>query len=88
MEIVDYNVVFDTTVLGLTKAERLIFGESMMTHAMVLTAIGTDDGTETGKVVKWRVSSQLQCGFVLYKKLKNAEKVKGGPTNGRTDRPT
>lgn len=57
LEIVDYNVVFDTTILGLSKAERLIYGESLMTHAMVLTAVGTEDGTENGKVVKWRVEN-------------------------------
>ena len=48
-------MVFDTSVLGLSKAERLVFGESMMTHAMLLTGIGTDDGTAEGKLSKWRV---------------------------------
>lgn len=57
LEIVDYNTVFDVSVLGLTKAERLVYGESMMTHAMVLTAVGTADGTAEGKISKWRVEN-------------------------------
>jgi len=57
LEIVDYNTVFDVSVLGLTKAERLVYGESMMTHAMVLTAVGTADGTAEGKIAKWRVEN-------------------------------
>jgi bleomycin hydrolase len=36
----DYNLVFGMDVtLGLTKAERLLYGESMMTHAMAFTAV-------------------------------------------------
>jgi aminopeptidase C len=36
----DYNLVFGVDVtLGLTKAERLLYGESMMTHAMAFTAV-------------------------------------------------
>jgi len=57
LTILDYNIVFDTSVLGLTKAERLIYGESMMTHAMLLTGIGTDDGSADGMVSKWRVEN-------------------------------
>jgi bleomycin hydrolase len=51
----DYSLVFGTDVtLGLTKAERLLYGESCMTHAMVFTACSVDDN---GKVTKWRVEN-------------------------------
>jgi len=40
LEVYDYELVFGTKVnLGLNKAQRLIYGDSEMTHAMVLTAI-------------------------------------------------
>ena len=35
----------------MTKAERLDFGESLMTHAMVLTGVDIVDGQTT----KWKV---------------------------------
>jgi len=35
----NYSLVFDVDVHGLSKADRLIYGESLMTHAMVLTAV-------------------------------------------------
>lgn len=40
--------------LGMNKAERLIYGDSLMTHAMVFTGVGTDD---QGKVTKFRVEN-------------------------------
>jgi bleomycin hydrolase len=41
--VVDYNMVFDTKVnLNLCKAERLIYGDSEMNHAMVLTGVHID----------------------------------------------
>ncbi|XP_067015155.2 bleomycin hydrolase isoform X2 [Anabrus simplex] len=51
----DYKLVFGVDVtLGLTKAERLLYGESMMTHAMAFTAVSIDeDGTPT----KFRVEN-------------------------------
>ena len=39
--------------LGMSKAERLLTGESAMTHAMVLTAVHL----EHGKPVRWRVEN-------------------------------
>ena len=40
----DYNMVFDTNVnLNLSKADRLIYGDSSMTHAMVLTGFRVDN---------------------------------------------
>ncbi|XP_071945104.1 bleomycin hydrolase-like [Antedon mediterranea] len=61
----DYALVFDTTVKGLSKADRLIYGESLMTHAMVFTAVSIDESesaddekTENGiKTLKWRVEN-------------------------------
>ena len=39
----DYMLMFDTEVsLNMSKADRLIYGDSMMTHAMVLTGITID----------------------------------------------
>jgi bleomycin hydrolase len=36
----DYKLVFSTGVnLGLDKSNRLLYGDSEMTHAMVITAI-------------------------------------------------
>lgn len=40
LKVYDYELVFGTKVnLGLDKAQRLVYGDSEMTHAMVLTAI-------------------------------------------------
>ena len=40
LDVFDYNLVFSTGVnLGLSKANRLLYGDSEMTHAMVITAI-------------------------------------------------
>ena len=44
-----------TSLLGMNKAERLVTGESQMTHAMVLTAVHVDE--KTGKPVRWRVQN-------------------------------
>lgn len=39
----DFPLVFGVDIqTTLTKAERLIYGESMMTHAMAITAIATN----------------------------------------------
>ena len=35
----NYELVFGVNVHGLSKADRLVYGESLMTHAMVLTAV-------------------------------------------------
>ena len=50
---VDYELGFNIK-LGLSKAERLLTGESQMTHAMVLTAVHLD---KDGKPVRWRVEN-------------------------------
>ncbi|KAF2215641.1 hypothetical protein CERZMDRAFT_104858 [Cercospora zeae-maydis SCOH1-5] len=52
-DLVDYELGFNVK-LGLSKAERLLTGESAMTHAMVLTAVHLDDNN---KPVRWRVEN-------------------------------
>ncbi|OCL02895.1 bleomycin hydrolase-like protein [Glonium stellatum] len=51
-DLFDYELGFNVT-LGMKKAERLMTGESAMTHAMVLTAVHVVDG----KPVRWRVEN-------------------------------
>ncbi|KAH9838929.1 Bleomycin hydrolase [Teratosphaeria destructans] len=53
IDLVDYELGFNVK-LGLSKAERLLTGESQMTHAMVLTAVHLDSN---GKPVRWRVEN-------------------------------
>ena len=43
----NYSLVFDVDVHGLSKADRLMYGESLMTHAMVLTAVHEEVSTFT-----------------------------------------
>jgi len=51
--LIDYELGFNVR-LGMSKAQRLMTGESAMTHAMVLTAVHLDD---EGKSVRWRVQN-------------------------------
>jgi len=51
-DLVDYELGFNIK-MGMSKAERLLTGESQMTHAMVLTAVHVEDG----KPVRWRVEN-------------------------------
>ncbi len=51
-ELFDYKGVYDTD-FWLSKAERLLYGESAMTHAMVFTGVDVDDG----KPRRWRVEN-------------------------------
>lgn len=48
----EINELFDID-FGMTKAERLDYGESLMTHAMVLTGVDMIDGES----VKWKVEN-------------------------------
>ena len=41
--------------MGLSKADRLIYGDSLMTHAMMMTAVSLDK--ETKEPRKWRVEN-------------------------------
>lgn len=52
LDIYDVNDTFDVD-FNMTKAERLDFGESLMTHAMVLTGVDIVDGKST----KWKVEN-------------------------------
>jgi bleomycin hydrolase len=51
--LIDYELGFNVR-LGMSKAQRLMVGESAMTHAMVLTAVHLD---EAGNSVRWRVQN-------------------------------
>ncbi|KAA8635292.1 hypothetical protein SMACR_01602 [Sordaria macrospora] len=55
LDLIDYELGFNVSLLGADKASRLRTGESLMTHAMVLTAVHVDE--ETGKTVRWRVQN-------------------------------
>lgn len=52
-DLIDYELGFNVK-LGLSKAERLLTGESQMTHAMVLTAVHLD---KDNVPVRWRVEN-------------------------------
>lgn len=56
MNIFDHDLVFGLSVKNMNKAERLIFGDSMMTHAMALTAV-TEKNDQEGEYKKWRVEN-------------------------------
>ena len=47
------DLLFDTT-FPMTKAERLDYGDSMMTHAMAITGVDLD---KKGKPVQWKVEN-------------------------------
>lgn len=48
----NHELVFGISVKNLSKAERLIYGDSLMTHAMILTAV-------TDKVSSHRYTAQV-----------------------------
>jgi len=52
-ELYDFELLYDTEFTA-DKAERVAYGHSAMTHAMVLTGVDLD---EAGKPVKWRVEN-------------------------------
>jgi bleomycin hydrolase len=52
-KIFDYSLAFSTE-FNLTKEERLLYGESLMTHAMVFTGVHLDSN---GSPVRWRVEN-------------------------------
>jgi len=53
--LVDYELGFNIR-LGMSKRQRLLTGESQMTHAMVLTGVHLREG-DKGEVVRWRVQN-------------------------------
>ncbi|KAB7500541.1 Protein regulator of cytokinesis 1 [Armadillidium nasatum] len=55
IDVHDYKSVFGVDInMNLSKADRLIYGDSLMTHAMTFTAVTFDDN---GLPVKWRVEN-------------------------------
>lgn len=50
--LIDYELGFNVR-LGMSKAQRLMTGESLMTHAMVLTAVHVEEN----RSVRWRVQN-------------------------------
>lgn len=55
LNLFNYDIGINTGMLGMSKAERLLSGESQMTHAMVLTAVHVDE--KTNRPVRWRVQN-------------------------------
>lgn len=53
LDVYDYDLVFGMNLLGTDKADRLLYGESLMTHAMTLTAFSEEEG----QLTKWRVEN-------------------------------
>lgn len=70
----DYKTLFNVEVqLGLNKANRLIFGDSLMTHAMVFTGYGTDGEDKPTKFRvenSWGESRGGEKGKFFYKYVK------------------
>ncbi|XP_059607585.1 bleomycin hydrolase isoform X2 [Phlebotomus argentipes] len=55
LEVHDFNVVFGVDIqVTLSKADRLLYGESAMSHAMTFTGVSVDD---TGVSTKFRVEN-------------------------------
>ncbi|CDS12265.1 hypothetical protein LRAMOSA04460 [Lichtheimia ramosa] len=52
-KIYDYALAFNTE-FGMSKKERLLYGESLMTHAMMFSGVDLD---EAGKPIRWRVEN-------------------------------
>lgn len=69
LRIHDYNLVFDTDVsTSVSKADRMIYGESSMTHAMLISGVTLDK--DSGEASQWRVENswgedQNHKGFIL-----------------------
>ncbi|XP_069767142.1 bleomycin hydrolase [Narcine bancroftii] len=56
LNIMNRELLFGVALRNLSKAERLMFGESMMTHAMVLTGF-SEKGENKAEFEKWRVEN-------------------------------
>ena len=54
-KVIDYELGFNIR-LGMDKRQRLLTGESQMTHAMVLTGVHLREG-DKGEIVRWRVQN-------------------------------
>lgn len=54
LDLYDYELVFGTKIsVGMSKEDRLIYGDCVMNHAMVLTAVHEENGSPK----KWRVEN-------------------------------
>jgi bleomycin hydrolase len=64
---INYKLLFDFDVeVGLTKAERITYGDSSLTHAMVFTGLNVD---KNGNPTKFRVENSWgdeKCGEKGY----------------------
>uniref|UniRef100_A0A0B8RSF0 Bleomycin hydrolase n=1 Tax=Philothamnus irregularis TaxID=1899461 RepID=A0A0B8RSF0_9SAUR len=56
LKIYNHELMFGVSVKNMKKDERLIFGDSMMTHAMVITAFTKKEEPDEG-YEKWRVEN-------------------------------
>ncbi|KAJ6657300.1 hypothetical protein lerEdw1_002667 [Lerista edwardsae] len=56
LDVFDYELVFGVSGKKMNKGERLIFGDSLMTHAMVITAF-TEKDDQDDSFEKWRVEN-------------------------------
>jgi aminopeptidase C len=52
-DLYNYELAFNVK-LGLTKEQRVLYGESLMTHAMVFSGVHLD---EDGNPIRWRVEN-------------------------------
>jgi len=51
LDIHNYELVFGVSMLTLDKAQRLLYGDSLMTHAMVLTGFSWEEDTTSGETI-------------------------------------
>ena len=52
----DYDNVYDSD-LSMCKSDRLMFHETLMTHAMLFTGVDVDDSQGSQKARRWRVEN-------------------------------
>ena len=66
LNIYDYKLVFGTDVnLKLDKAQRLIYGDSEMTHAMVITAIH-EEVCLKGNIINDVTQRWAICDLIIF----------------------
>ncbi|KAJ2391552.1 bleomycin hydrolase [Coemansia sp. RSA 2559] len=58
LELIDYKTAFDFG-FGMTKAERMQYGDSNITHIMALTGVHIEDG----KAVRWRAENSYSDSY-------------------------
>jgi len=61
----DYQLVFGTDVsIPMTKAQRMLYGESAMTHAMVLTGVNIEVSRSLNTMYESTFKTMAVCTFV------------------------